>query len=53
MSDSQKKRRGPIATFVDWFMVDPIITGVVMAPLVVFACFIAYRTIRDVIAGRF
>ena len=53
MSDSPKKRRGPITAFIDWFMVDPVTTGVVMAPLIVFVSFIAYWTIREVIAGRF
>jgi hypothetical protein len=53
MSESHKKLRGPITAFVDWFMVDPVTTGVVIAPLVVFACVMAYLTIRDVLAGRF
>jgi hypothetical protein len=53
MADRRKKRRGPVTVFVDWFMVDPITTGVVMAPLVVFACIAAYLTIRAMISGHF
>gem|GEM_PF-6417491 len=53
MDGRQKKRRGPITVFVDWFMVDPLMTGMVIAPLVVFACIMAYLTIRVIITGRF
>jgi hypothetical protein len=53
MDSRRKKRRGPITIFVDWFMVDPITTGVVMAPLVFVACIAAYVTIRAIFDGHF
>jgi hypothetical protein len=31
-----KHRGGPISRILDWFMVDPTITGIVLLPLVIF-----------------
>jgi len=53
MDEQRKKWRGPITRFVDWFMVDPFITGSVIAPLVLFALIVGYLVLRDLIAARF
>jgi len=53
MDNHPKKRRGPITIFAEWFMVDPVMTGIVMAPLVLFVCLMAYLAIRMAIADRF
>ena len=47
MQRSQRERGGPITGLVDWFMVDPILTGIFMAPLVIFGCLAAYWMIPD------
>jgi|SRR6516165_7078876 hypothetical protein len=48
MDERRRKRRGPITLLVDWFMVDRVTTGIVM----IFACWMAFITIRMAIAGR-
>lgn len=46
-SQKFKEPGGPITGLIDWFMVDPILTGVVMIPLVIFGCIAAYFMIPD------
>ncbi len=50
MASQQRKCGGPITRFVDWFMVDPITTGIVMAPLAIFITFLAYVSILEFLA---